>query len=80
MELIIAVSFLAGSIFMSLLVWLFLQGAHCNDDPLDEAEANIPRNYPDNCDYDSNISSGVLLPRRSFRESKPSGRKHFAED
>ena len=79
-SLIVAASFLAGSIFTCVIVCLFLKWARCDDDPMDEAEANVPRNCPGACDCGSSMDSSVLLPRRSTREQKPSGRKHFAED
>lgn len=79
MGLIIAAAFLAGSIFACLIVWLFMKGAHV-DDPMDEAEANAPRDKF-SCGYcGGSVDSRVLLPRRNVREQNPSGRKHFAED
>lgn len=79
MELVVAASFLAGSIFASFIVCLFLKGTKYVD-PMDEAESNTPRGFVDSCDCHSSIDASKLLPRRKSRESKPSGRKHFAED
>lgn len=79
MGTIIAAAFLAGAIFAGVIMWLAKERI-CDDDPMDEAEANVPRNCPGSCDCGSSMDSSVLLPRRSTREQKPSGRKHFAED
>lgn len=79
-SLIVAAAFLAGAMFVCAIMWMFKKGCVKNVDPMDEAEANIPRNCPGDCDCGSSMDSSVLLPRRSTREQKPSGRKHFAED
>lgn len=55
MGTIIAAAFLAGAIFAGVIMYLAKERI-CDDDPMDEAEANIPRNCP-GCDCGSSMDS-----------------------